>query len=80
MQLLPILEADAVDEEMGVDVVAVNVGADQNLPALEPLRQLQRGGMSDSRIDILSCREGLHYVVELGSVDATHVGQHSQPV
>lgn len=32
VQLLPILEADAVDEEVGVDVVTVNVGADQNLP------------------------------------------------
>lgn len=33
MQLLPILEADAVDEKMGVDMVAVHMGTDQHVNA-----------------------------------------------
>ena len=45
------VEVDGVDEEVGVDMVAVCMGADQNLVTLIVLSQLQRGRMSDNRID-----------------------------
>ena len=64
VQLFPILEADAVDEEVGVDVVTVNVGADQNLPPLEPLCQLQCGGVRGHGIYFFVRWEGLHHVIE----------------
>lgn len=64
MQLLPVLEADAVDKKMGMDMVAVGVCADQDLASLEILRQLQRGGVGGRWINFLTCREGLHHVVE----------------
>lgn len=64
MQFLPILEADAIDEKMGVDVVAVHVGADQHLASPEILRQFQRGGVGSRWVNFLTCREGLHHVVE----------------
>ena len=64
MQLLPILKTDAVDDEVGVDVVAVDVCADQGLASLEILRQLQRCGVGGRWVNFFTCREGLHHVVE----------------
>ena len=64
MQFLPILEADTVNEKMGVDMVTVYVRTDQHLAVLKMLRQLQRSGMSCARINIFTRREGLYHVVE----------------
>lgn len=64
MELPAVLQADAVDDEVGMDVFPVGVGADQDFAALEILRQLQRGGVGGGGIDRFSCRKGLDHVVE----------------
>ena len=64
VQFLSVLEADTVDKEVGVDVVPVHMGADQNLPPLEPLCQLQCGGVRGPRIYFFVRWEGLHHVIE----------------
>ena len=45
VEIPAVLQADAVDDKVGVDVVPVSVGADQDFAALKILRQLQRGGV-----------------------------------
>lgn len=64
VQFLPVLKADTVDKEVGVDVVPIQVGTDQHLPSLKPLGQLQCGGVCSYRVHVLVRREGLHHVIE----------------
>ena len=64
VQLLSRIEVDGVDEEVGMDVFPVCVGADQNFIALIVLSQLQRRRMSGDRVDRFAFREALHHVVE----------------
>ena len=52
VQFLPGLEADRVDDEVRVDVLAVCVRTNQHLMTGEILSQLLRRRMCDSRIDI----------------------------
>ena len=61
VQFLSRIEVDGVDEEVGMDVFPVCVGADQNLIVLS---QLQRRRMSGDRVDCFAFREALHHVVE----------------
>ena len=69
VQFLPSIEVDGVDEEVGMDVFPVCVGADQNFIALIVLSQLQRRRMSGDRIDCFAFREALHHVVEQYAAD-----------
>ena len=46
MQFPSGIEIDRVDEEVGMDVLTVCVGADQNFVSLIVLGQLQRGRVS----------------------------------
>ena len=64
VELSAVLQADAVDDEVGMDVFPVGVGADQDFAALKILRQLQRGGVGGDGVYQFSCREGLDHVVE----------------
>ncbi len=57
-----------VDEEVGMDVFPVCVGADQNFIPLIVLSQLQCRRMSSERIDRFAFREALHHVVEQHAV------------
>lgn len=51
MQFPSGIEIDRVDEEVGMDVLTVCVGADQNFVSLIVLGQLQRGRVSGDRVD-----------------------------
>ena len=64
VQFLSRIEVSGVDEEVGMDVFPVCVGADQNFIPLIVLSQLQRRRMSRDRIDRFALREALHHVVE----------------
>ena len=64
VQFLSRIEVNGVDEEVGMDVFPVCVGADQNFIPLIVLSQLQRRRMSGDRIDCFAFREALHHVVE----------------
>lgn len=64
VQFLSRIEVDGVDEEVGMDVFPVCVGADQNFIAFIVLSQLQCRRMSGDRIDRFAFREALHHVVE----------------
>ena len=64
VELSPCVEVDGVDEEVGMDMVAVRVGADQNLIPLIVFGQLQCGRVSGERINGFIFREALHHVVE----------------
>ena len=68
VQFLPCIEVDRVDEEVGMDVFPVCVGADQDFMALIVLSQLQRRRMSGDRVDRLAFWEALHHVVEQHAV------------
>ena len=46
VQLFAGIEVDGVDDAVGVDVLPVNVGADQHLAAVEVFRQPPRGFVS----------------------------------
>ena len=69
VQFLSRIEVNGVDEEVGMDVFPVCVGADQNFIPLIVLSQLQRRRMSGDRIDCFAFREALHHVVEQYAVD-----------
>ena len=64
VQFLPSIEVDGVDEEVGVDVLAVYMGADQHLTAVKVLRQPPRGFVGLSGIDRRALRKALHHVVK----------------
>ena len=68
VQFLSRIEVDGVDEEVGMDVFPVCVGADQDFIALIVLSQLQRRRMSGDRIDRFAFWEALHHVVEQHAV------------
>ena len=68
VQLLSCIEVNGVDEEVGMDVFPVCVGADQDFIALIVLSQLQCRRMSGDRIDRFAFREALHHVVEQHAV------------
>ena len=68
VQFLSRVEVDGVDEEVGMNVFPVCVGADQNFIALIVLSQLQCRRMSGDRIDRFAFREALHHVVEQHAV------------
>ena len=64
MQFPSGIEIDRVDEEVGMDVLTVCVGADQNFVSLIVLGQLQRGRVSGDRVDCFAFREALHHVIK----------------
>lgn len=64
VQFLSGIEVNGVDEEVGMDVFPVCVGADQNFIPLIVLSQLQCRCMSGDRVDRFTFREALHHVVE----------------
>ena len=68
VQFLSRVEVDGVNEEVGMDVFPVCVGADQNFIPLIVLSQLQRGRMSGDRVDRFAFWEALHHVVEQHAV------------
>ena len=55
---------DAVDDTVGVNVFAVNVGADQNFTALEVFCQPPCGFVRRARVNICALREALHHVIK----------------
>ena len=69
VQFSACIEVDGVDEEVGMDVFPVCVGADQDFIALIVLSQLQRRRMSGDWVGCLAFREALHHVVEQRTVD-----------
>ena len=68
MQFPSGIKVDGVDEEVGMDVVTVCVGADQNFIAFVVLSQLQSGRVSSDWIDRFVFWEALHHVVEQHTV------------
>ena len=64
VQLFAGLEVDGVDDAVGVDVLAVYMGADQHLAAVEKLRQPPRGFVGLPGIDRRAFGKALHHVVE----------------
>ena len=64
VQFLSRIEVDRVDEEVGMDVFPVCVGADQDFISFVVLSQFQSRRMSGDRIDCFAFREALHHVVE----------------
>ena len=68
VQFLSRVEVDGVDEEVGMNVFPVCVGADQDFIALVVLSQLQCRRMSGDRINRFAFWETLHHVVEQHAV------------
>ena len=68
VQFLSRVEVDGVDEEVGMNVFPVCVGADQDFIALIVLSQLQCRRMSGDRINRFAFWETLHHVVEQHTV------------
>lgn len=64
VQFLSGVEADRVDDEVGVDMLTVGMRTDKNFMTTEILSQLLRRRMCNRRIDIGALREALHHVVE----------------
>ena len=64
VQLLAGVGIDGVDDAVGVDVLAVYMGADQHLAAVKVLRQPPRGFVGLPGIDCRAFRKALHHVVE----------------
>ena len=58
-----ILGADGVDDQVGMEVVTVRMGADQNLKSGELLRQLQGDFVGGFRSQFLLRGEGLYHMV-----------------
>ena len=66
VELVAILEADAVDHQMVVQMARVNVGGNYHLEVWElPLRKFQTDGIDLLWCKIIIRREGLDEVVEL---------------
>lgn len=68
VQLLSCIEVNGVDEEVGMDVFPVCVGADQNFIALIVLSQLHCRCMGGDRVYHFAFGEALHHVVEQHAV------------
>ena len=68
VQFLSCIEVDGVDEEVGMDVFPVYMGADQDFMAFIVLSQLQCRRMSGARIDRFAFWEALHHVAEQHTV------------
>lgn len=64
VQLAPGLQRYSVDDEMGVDMLTVGVGADQHLPILKEFRQPSRRKVCLRWVDFLSLGKALHQMVE----------------
>ena len=64
VQLFAGLKVDGVDDAVGVDVLPVNMGADQHLAAVEVFGQPPCGFVGLPWIDHRALREALHHVVE----------------
>ena len=64
VQLLARLEVNGVDDAVGVNVLAVNMCADQHLTALKVPRQPPRGFVGLPWIDCCALWKALHHVVE----------------
>ena len=64
VQLFAGLKVDRVDDAVGVDVLAVYVGADQHLTAVKVFRQPPCGFVGLPRIDRRALRKALYHVVE----------------
>ena len=64
VQLLAGLKVDGVDDAVGVDVLAVYMGADQHLAAVKVFCQPPRGFVSLPGIDRRAFWKALHHVVE----------------
>ena len=64
VQLFAGLKVDGVDDAVGVDVLAVYMGADQHLAAVKVLRQPPRGFVGLPGIDRRAFWEALHHVIE----------------
>ena len=70
VELPAVLEADAVDDQVTVQMVCVNVGGYQHLEVGElPLGQFQRNGVGLLKRQVIRLREGLDEVVVLPPVD-----------
>ena len=69
VQFLSRVEVDRVDEEVGMNVFPVCMGADQDFISLIVLSQLQCRRMGGDRVDCFAFREALHHVVEQYAVD-----------
>ena len=54
----------AVDDAVGVDMFAVDMGADQHLATLKISRQLTSCLMCCARVDVRAFREALHHVIK----------------
>lgn len=68
-ELLPRLEADGIDDEVGVDMPGIAVGSHLHLMPRPGLRRkLQTDGMSIGIGDILPRREGLDILVKVDAV------------
>ena len=63
MELPAALEADGVDDEVGMDVLPVRVGGNEDLVALPLLRQLQGNPVRQLRRDGFLRMEGLDEVI-----------------
>ena len=69
MEFLPILEADAVDDQVAVQVVGIDVGGHQHLEVWKlPLGQLQADGVGLLGRQVVRLCEGLDEVVVLPPV------------
>lgn len=68
MELPAGIQTDRVDDEVRMDMLPVSVGADKNFMALIVLCQLECGGMSLGRGDILTLWEALNHMVEQNAV------------
>ena len=68
VQFLSRIEVDGVDEEVGMDVFPVCMGADQDFISLIVLSQLQCRYMGGERVDFFAFWEALHHVVEQHAV------------
>lgn len=68
VQFLSRVEVDGVNEEVGMNVFPVCVGADQNFIPLIVLSQFQCRRMSGERVDRFAFWEALHHVVEQHAV------------
>ena len=70
VEFFSIPEADAVDDQVTVQMVCVNVGGYQHLEVGElPLGQFQRNGVGLLKRQVIRLREGLDEVVVLPPVD-----------
>ena len=69
MQLFTILTADAVDDQVVVQMVRVHMGGDQHLKVRELLpSELHADGVDLLRSDFIFRREGLDEVIELSAI------------